>query len=292
MFMWLGLQSESRFITCCHIPFDKPNDKRCQMYLYKISFPEHLTTKCYIGITSQTLKKRFKSHCYSSNCSLISRAIKKYGKNSAIMSVIAECDNWELLCLAEQEAIEKFNTISPNGYNLTLGGEGLYGHVFSEQHKDRISKANIGKTMSKESRELMSISGKNKVFSPEHLRKFRENHIKGETHHRFGKGMPEHIAEALLKANLGRKQTEDHKQKVIAHISNRSIDTKLKMSKSNRDRANRPCKNNSGYQGVYYMKSMGKFRARCVHMKKEHALGFFDTAEEAAAAYQNFVATL
>ena len=206
--------------------------------------------------------------------------------------VIAECENRELLCLAEIEAIEKFNTLSPSGYNLTIGGEGSNGYTYTDAQRKARSLCQIGKVIPKESRELMSIAGKNKVFSPEHLRKFRENHIKGETHHRFGKGMPEHIAEALLKANLGRKQTEEHKQKVIAHISNRSIETKLKMSASNRARIDRSCKNNSGYQGVYYVKSTGKFRARCVHMKKEHAIGFFDTAEEAAAVYNAFVASL
>lgn len=266
--------------------------KGVKMYLYKISFPEHLTTKCYIGITSQTLKNRFKGHCRLSSDSLISRAIKKHGKNNAIMSVIAECDNWELLCLAEVEAIEKFNSFSPNGYNLTLGGEGLNGHVFSESHKKRISLANIGKVISKESRELMSIAGKKKVFSTEHLRKFKENHIKGEAHHRFGKGMPDHIAQSLLNANLGRKLSDEHRQKISNSSLNISDSTRLKMSTSNRNRENRPCKNNSGYQGVYYVESCGKFRARCVHMKKENNLGFFDTAEEASAAYQNFVANL
>lgn len=69
--------------------------KGIKMYLYKISFPEHLTTKCYIGITSGKLNKRFNGHCKSSSDSLISRAIKKHGKNNAVMSVIAECDNWK-----------------------------------------------------------------------------------------------------------------------------------------------------------------------------------------------------
>lgn len=40
-----------------------------------------------------------------------------------------------------------------------------------------------------------------------------ENVPRGENHPRYGKGMPEHIAEALLKANVGRPLTEEHRRK-------------------------------------------------------------------------------
>lgn len=259
------------------------------MYLYKISFPKHLTAKCYIGITSQTLKKRFKGHCRLSSDSLVSRAIKKHGKGNSIITVFGECDSWELLCLAEIEAIEKFNTFAPNGYNLTKGGEGLNGHVFTELHKKRISLAQTGKIIPEKSRELMSIAGKNKVFSDEHLRKFKENHIKGESHHRFGKGMPTHIAEALLKANLGRKLSDETKEKIAISSANRSNETLLKLSKASRDK---PRTSISGFKGVYKPKGRSKWRARCRVMGKENTLGFFDTAEEASAVYQNFVASI
>jgi predicted GIY-YIG superfamily endonuclease len=85
--------------------------KGFKMYLYKISFPKNLTTKCYIGITSQSLKRRLNGHCKLSNDSLISRAIRRYGEENIIVSIVSECNNWELLCLAEMEAIEKFNRL-------------------------------------------------------------------------------------------------------------------------------------------------------------------------------------
>jgi hypothetical protein len=92
------------------------------MQLYQLSFPNG---KKYIGITSKTAKERFAQHSKKS-CKRYAaqHAIKKYGKENIVLTVLATVDNWELLCLAEIEAIEKFNTFYPGGYNLTLGGEG------------------------------------------------------------------------------------------------------------------------------------------------------------------------
>lgn len=93
------------------------------MQLYKLDFPNG---KCYIGITSRTAKKRFEEHCRASqNKSPVQKAIHKYGTNNVVLTVLATIDNWELLCLAEMEAIKKYDTFNrQNGYNLTLGGEG------------------------------------------------------------------------------------------------------------------------------------------------------------------------
>ncbi|MFA6090035.1 MAG: GIY-YIG nuclease family protein [Candidatus Woesearchaeota archaeon] len=103
------------------------------MQLYKISFKT--TDKCYIGITSKTAIERFKGHKNKTSKSLISKAIRKHGVKNTILTVIADCDNWELLCLAEVEAIEKYNTLTPAGYNCTLGGDGVFGFKWSDEQK-------------------------------------------------------------------------------------------------------------------------------------------------------------
>ena len=106
------------------------------MQLYQLKFPNG---KSYIGITSFTAQERFKRHCTpANNKGLCQHAIHKYGKENVILTVLSTVDNWELLCLAEQEAIEKFNTFYPNGYNMTLGGEGtLKVGVFGDDRKIR-----------------------------------------------------------------------------------------------------------------------------------------------------------
>lgn len=48
-------------------------------------------------------------------------------------------------------------------YNITNGGEGSSGHKVSEDGKRRLREANIGKTLSKETRERMSKSKKKPI---------------------------------------------------------------------------------------------------------------------------------
>lgn len=108
------------------------------MELYKLSFPNG---KNYIGITSRTAIHRFKEHCKSSlRPTAIRHAIQKHGIENVKLSVLAETEDWELLCLSEQEAIEKYNSKYPNGYNLTDGGEGVFGYQYSEEQKQAMSK--------------------------------------------------------------------------------------------------------------------------------------------------------
>ena len=223
------------------------------MQLYCLTFPNG---KKYIGITSKTAQERFKRHCDNSSKSIISRAVRKYGKDSVIMSVIAECDNWELLCLAEQEAIEKFNTIAPNGYNLTLGGEGLYGHAFSDKHREKIS-INIRKRLE---------------LDKDFLKRARDKIRKGKDHPRYGIPREQSIKDKISKTLTGLTASQE---------------TKNKMSVVGRKRNNNPL---SGMKGV--TKNHNKWIARARFNRQTKHIGSFSTAEEASAAYQNFVADL
>jgi len=128
------------------------------MQLYKLDFPNG---KSYIGITSKTAQQRFKEHCcQSKNKNPCQSAIKKYGKENVKLTVLSTVDNWELLCLAEIEAIEKFNTFKPNGYNITKGGEGAYGFKWDDLSNHR----NL-KPVSQETKIKMSVSAANKSES-------------------------------------------------------------------------------------------------------------------------------
>lgn len=107
------------------------------MELYKLVFPNG---KPYIGITRTTALLRLKEHARKPRKTPCYRAIQKYGKENIKVIVLANCDNWELLCLAEQEAIEKHNTLVSNGkgYNITFGGEGAL--TVQEQGEARIAR--------------------------------------------------------------------------------------------------------------------------------------------------------
>lgn len=55
-------------------------------------------------------------------CRLLNNAIRKYGADSFKLELICECTLDEIND-KEEYYIEKYNTLSPNGYNLTTGGK-------------------------------------------------------------------------------------------------------------------------------------------------------------------------
>lgn len=97
-------------------------EKRIHGYIYCHIFPNK---KRYIGQTSNSLSKRFGKNGsgYSRN-PLIWKAILKYGWENVIHVILEEGD-WtkDEINKKEQFYISKFNTLCPNGYNLTPGGE-------------------------------------------------------------------------------------------------------------------------------------------------------------------------
>jgi group I intron endonuclease len=68
---------------------------------------------------------RWKDHIRDSNgkncCRLLNNSIRKYGSENFSIEILKECPIDELNYY-ENYYIELLNTISPNGYNLTLGG--------------------------------------------------------------------------------------------------------------------------------------------------------------------------
>lgn len=138
----------------------------------------------YVGQTRQPLKRRLKDHFAPSKSSktFIGRAIKKYGKENFSVEVIAVVEVDELNSL-EQDYIDKLSTLSPEGYNLTTGGERfdhteetkrkiskagkgrpswIKGRKMIEEHKNKISVANTGKKKTEQMIENMRDARPNK----------------------------------------------------------------------------------------------------------------------------------
>lgn len=99
------------------------------MVIYKATLPNN---KSYIGCTTLKLSDRIKGHkSNAKNTStnmLFHKAIRKYGFNSVKWEVLFETNDAKILYKKEQEFIQTFNSLTPNGYNLTLGGEGWVGN--------------------------------------------------------------------------------------------------------------------------------------------------------------------
>lgn len=145
-------------------------------YIYKVTSP---SGKAYIGITSQTVDRRWKKHVSTAfgpdpegrGCPALARAIQKYGKESFKVQTLLIAD-WDYLCMMEPKAIVLYGTKAPNGYNLTDGGDGVPGVPRTPKYRKKLSQAMSGRTLSEEHRKAISsgIPWKGKK-RPEHAAK-------------------------------------------------------------------------------------------------------------------------
>lgn len=107
--------------------------------IYKLTSP---SGKSYIG-QSRDIKRRLGRYRIS-QCNGqpgIYRAIKKYGWDAILVEILCECSADDLNSM-EVHYIEKFNTLSPGGYNMNTGGG--FDYTFSEETRRRMSEAAKG----------------------------------------------------------------------------------------------------------------------------------------------------
>jgi group I intron endonuclease len=91
------------------------------MIIYMVK--NKLDGKKYIGQTIKTLEKRWRAHCrVESCCRYLKRAIKMYGKDNFEIKILAKCDSIDQMNHRETYYIRLFNSLAPNGYNLSTGG--------------------------------------------------------------------------------------------------------------------------------------------------------------------------
>ena len=109
-------------------------------YIYMFTSP---SGKSYIGLTCENnINDRWEGHLKSSShCTLLKRAMKKYGWDNIKKKILIEFKheiNDKLLPEYEKRFIKAYNTLAPNGYNCTDGGEG--GKRYCEETRQNISK--------------------------------------------------------------------------------------------------------------------------------------------------------
>lgn len=139
--------------------------KKYEVYL----LTNHVSGKQYVGKTVLSARHRCIDHSYARSAShALNHAIKKYGWNSFSVQVLYQgVDNREI-CAVERAAITVHNTFKPNGYNLTVGGEGSEGHRLSEEHKRKLGDIWRGKKLPAEHRAKMSATRRGRKLSLEH----------------------------------------------------------------------------------------------------------------------------
>lgn len=115
--------------------------------IYCVTFPNN---KQYIGQTTQEIDVRIKQHQRSNKDTLISRAFKKY--KTFTVNILFEIDDndYQIICeyLDRYEilSIDRYETISPLGYNLSTGGGS--GRKHNDESKEKMSKSHTGVPLS------------------------------------------------------------------------------------------------------------------------------------------------
>ena len=192
------------------------------MLIYRII--NRTNGKIYIGQTIRNLNQRWVEHCSKNTCPHLNNAIKKYGRDNFTIEEIFHTFTIEDLNWAEQYFISYYNSLTPNGYNLTTGG---LNHLYSEESRQKISKAlkgkpkseehkknmfkfkknnipwNKGKHHSEETKKKLSIFNKGKKQSEETVKK-RVLAFTGKKHYLFGKHHSEEIKEKISNSLKGK----------------------------------------------------------------------------------------
>ena len=190
--------------------------------IYKIT--NTVNSKAYIGQTRYDAEKtRISKHLTGNGSRIIKKAIEKYGQDAFTYEILHDGIIPEFLDDLEIEAIEKFNTIAPHGYNLTAGGEG---GSPSEETRQKISDANKGKSppnkgkpVPEVTRRKISVALKGNPRSEKTRQKISETLKANPTITRgmLGKKHSEEARRKISESHKGKKQgphSEEHRQKI------------------------------------------------------------------------------
>lgn len=188
------------------------------MIIYGIKF---LGKIIYVGQTIRTLKQRISSYRNSaknSNCNLyMINHLRVYGIDNHEFFIIDDnISSREELDKKEIQFIKTYNTLYPNGLNLTEGGGSP---VFSDETKRKMSNSRKGKTpWNKGTKgQMPPVWSKGlKLPSPsEETRKKMSDSSRGEKNHFFGKTHTKESLEKLCRALKGRGVWNKIKNRII-----------------------------------------------------------------------------
>lgn len=143
-------------------------------YIYKIT--NKINNKSYIGQHKIPLCTE-SFYRYFGRGIAIKEAINKYGKENftkEILEYIEDDDEHKKTSEREKYWIKKENTMYPNGYNISPGGEG--GITSEIAKRSAATRKEKGYKMSEEVKEKISKSNKNKKKSELHKKHLSENH--------------------------------------------------------------------------------------------------------------------
>lgn len=126
--------------------------------------------KVYIGITTQTVKQRWRCGKGYKHCIVFQQAINKYGWDNIKHEILLQDQDTESAKYSEKYLIKWYKSHNIS-YNVTDGGEGSPGKTMVDSTKEKISlkvrdyyKTHqspwVGRNHKKETKEILSIKAK------------------------------------------------------------------------------------------------------------------------------------
>ena len=217
--------------------------------VYRLLFP---SGKSYIG-QAKNIEERHKFY-KNGNCEkqpILCSALKKYGWNNVKKEVLIYTNQLVERNFWEKWYIMQFDSMK-NGYNCTMGGEGIEGYIhtkearlkisqvqkgkkrkpFTKEHIQKISDSNKGKLRSKETRKNMSNAHKGIPLSEEHIKNISIANIglqSGKNHPMYGKRQKDETKLKMSNSHKGKIFTEEHKRNIKlarkAYFQKRKLNT-------------------------------------------------------------------
>lgn len=182
--------------------------------------------KQYVGQAKDLKERQYKWKCLKSPYAgiLINRARKKYGLDAFDFEILKECPDEELNYW-EVFFIKSFGTMSPDGYNMTSGGDGRSGSV-SKETKEKISKKLSERFKDKNNHPMYM-----KHHTEESKMKMSER-LKGRTSPNKDNKMSEEARKKLSEAHKGKTPWNKGKTNIYSEKS------KQKMSEAKKGKNN------------------------------------------------------
>lgn len=156
-------------------------------------------------------------------------AKKKYGKQNFKLQILEFFNSKKEAFDAQEKYINEYNTLVPNGYNISpKGGNGVFG-CHSEETKQKISNSEKGKIVSEETKLKQSLNNGSKT--EQHKIKNRLSHL-GKKQSNETKLKRSISSKGRISGMLGKNQSNEAKLKISKAHKGKIVsdETKKKMS--------------------------------------------------------------
>lgn len=151
--------------------------------IYKIT--NKINNKCYIG-QSVNPNHRFTAHKSRARCSEISEskalynAMRKYGESNFYMEILEWTEDYNN---KEIEYIEKYNSLVPNGYNISKGGDEPPHKYGENHHNSKVTDEMLDVIIKELKLGKLTEPEIGRLFNPEISQSTIHNINFGHTHH-------------------------------------------------------------------------------------------------------------